>query len=260
MLYDFKAGDSPLLVDVPHAGTLLCDDVAARLTPAARELPDTDWHVDRLVAPAAAQGASVLVAKHSRYLIDLNRGRDDRPLYAGATTGLVPTENFDGSPVYAESEPDRGEVAERIERYWQPYHDHLAATLEAIRQRHGHAVLFDVHSIRSRVPRLFDDRLPDLNLGTFDGRSCAGDLQAGLERMLAEAPGFSSVVNGRFKGGHITRHYGQPEAGIHAVQLEIAQACYMDEHHPDQWDEDRARPLMHWLEAVTHYLGTWRPA
>lgn len=260
MLYDYQAGDSPLLVDVPHAGTALPDAVAARLTPAARKLPDTDWHVDRLVAPAAGQGASLLVAKYSRYLIDLNRGRDDQPLYSGATTGLVPTENFDGSPVYAGAGPDRADVAGRIERYWQPYHESLASELEAIRERHGHAVLFDVHSIKSRVPRLFDGRLPDLNLGTFESRSCAADLQSGLERMLAEAPGFSSVANGRFKGGFITRHYGRPDAGIHAVQLEIAQACYMDEHHPDHWDEARARPLMQWLEAVMRFLVEWRPA
>lgn len=260
MLFDHHAGSVPLLVNVPHAGTELPEAVAARLTDRARLLPDTDWHVHRLVDMAPSFGASLLCARTSRYVIDLNRGRDDEPLYRGATTGLVPTELFDGDPVYRDGGPDGDEVHERIERYWQPYHDKLQEMLEAIRQRHGFALLFDVHSIRSTVPRLFDGRLPDLNLGTNEGRSCAPALQEGVAELLAGADGFSSVVNGRFKGGYITRHYGRPNAGVHALQLEIAQACYMDESRPEDWSRERAQPLKSVLERLVEKLSQWRPS
>lgn len=260
MLYAFHAGSNPVLVNVPHAGTRVPDAIGAGLTEHARGLPDTDWHVHRLVEGAADRGASVLSARNSRYVIDLNRGRDDKPLYAGATTGLVPTVTFDGDPVYRDRDPDEAEVGERIERYWQPYHDKLRGTIEGLRERHGFAVLFDVHSIRSTVPRLFDGRLPDLNLGTYEGRSCASQLQARVAEILAGADGFSAVVNGRFKGGFITRHYGQPTAGIHTLQLEIAQACYMDETRPREFDPDRARPLMTVLDRLIDMLSQWRPA
>jgi N-formylglutamate amidohydrolase len=261
MLFDRQPGSTPLLVNVPHAGLEVPRDIASRLTPAGAELPDTDWHVHRLVeAAAAGSGATVMSARHSRYVIDLNRGRDDKPLYAGATTGLVPTELFDGRPVYADDPPDAAEIAARIDDYWQPYHDKLAGELEALRQRHGHAILFDVHSIRSRVPRLFEGRLPDLNLGTYEQRSCAPALQASVAERLAAADGFSSVVNGRFKGGFITRHYGRPADGVHALQIEIAQACYMDETAPRAYDPESARPLTAVLGDLIGLLTQWRPA
>jgi N-formylglutamate amidohydrolase len=259
MLFDFTAGTTPVLVNVPHAGTAVPPSIAERLSTAGAALPDTDWHVHRLVERAPALGAGLMCARASRYVIDLNRGRDDRPLYSGATTGLVPTETFDGEPVYSERPPDEHEQAERIERYWQPYHDHLRETLERLRERHGHAVLFDVHSIRSTVPRLFEGRLPDLNLGTYEGRSCASALQEEVAGTLAGAEGFSTVVNGRFKGGHITRHYGRPEQGIHALQIEIAQACYMDEASPREFDPDRAADLVGLLERLIMQLSAWRP-
>ena len=260
MLYDFQAGATPLLVNVPHAGTDLPAEIASRLTERASELPDTDWHVHRLVEGAAGQGASLMRARYSRYVIDLNRGSDDKPLYAGATTGLVPTENFDGSPVYQSANPDAEEVAARVERYWRPYHDKLEGELRALRDRHGFAVLFDVHSIRSAVPRLFEGRLPDLNLGTYEDRSCAPELQASVADMLAGAEGFSSVVNGRFKGGFITRHYGRPAEGVHALQLEIAQSSYMDEARPREFDPQAARPLTRLLDELVDTLARWRPA
>lgn len=260
MLYDFQSGTTPLLVNVPHAGTELPPEIGSRLTESARELPDTDWHVNRLVEGAVGQGASLMRARYSRYVIDLNRGSDDKPLYAGATTGLVPTENFDGSPVYRDDEPSDGEIAGRIERYWRPYHDELAQALEALRSRHGFAVLFDVHSIRSVVPRLFEGRLPDLNLGTFEERSCATELQESVAEMLAGAEGFSTVVNGRFKGGFITRHYGRPAEGVHALQLEIAQSAYMDESRPREFDPQAARPLVNLLDELIGRLSQWRPS
>ncbi|WP_376697422.1 N-formylglutamate deformylase [Wenzhouxiangella sp. EGI_FJ10305] len=259
MLYDFHADSGPLLINVPHAGTEMPPAFASRLTGKARGLPDTDWHVHRLVEGAFARGASVLSARFSRYVIDLNRGRDDKPLYAGATTGLVPTETFDGDPVYRDRNPDDDEITERIERYWQPYHDKLWDTLDGLRQRHGYAVLFDVHSIRSIVPRLFEGRLPDLNLGTYEGRSCPAGLQERVAETLAAAVGFSTVVNGRFRGGFITRHYGRPTEGIHALQLEIAQACYMDESRPRDFDPETARPLVTVIDQVIDMLSQWRP-
>lgn len=260
MLYEFHSGSTPLLVNVPHAGTELPEPIEKRISDSARSLPDTDWHVHRLIESAEASGASVLRARASRYAIDLNRGRDDAPLYSGPTTGLVPTETFDGERVYPNGAPDADEVRDRIERFWQPYHDKLRQTLDALRERHGFAVLFDVHSIRSKVPRLFEGRLPDLNLGTYEGRSCAPALQEQVAEVLAGADGFSTVVNGRFKGGYITRHYGRPGEGVHALQLEIAQACYMAESSPEVFDAARARPLMDVLERLIGHLSRWRPA
>lgn len=260
MLYDYQAGETPLLVNVPHAGTEIAPGIAARLTAQAAALPDTDWHVHRLVQSAPRLGASLMCARQSRYVIDLNRGSDDKPLYAGATTGLVPTENFDGSPVYRDDEPSDDEIAERIKRYWRPYHDKLAQALEALRSRHGFAVLFDVHSIRSVVPRLFEGRLPDLNLGTFEERSCATELQEAVAEMLAGAEGFSTVVNGRFKGGFITRHYGRPAEGVHALQIEIAQSAYMDESQPREFEPEAARPLVNLVDELIGRLSQWRPS
>lgn len=259
MLYHFTPGSSPLLIDVPHAGTGWLDDLEARPAGPAGNLPDTDWHVDRLVDAAGIGRASTLVARLSRYVVDLNRGRDDEPLYATATTGLIPQQTFSGEPVYAGPGPDAAEAAQRIERCWQPYHDQLEQELEALRQQHGYAVLLDMHSIHSRIPRLFDGRLPDLNLGTNDGHSCAPELQASVEDLLGSDERFSQVTNDRFKGGFITRHYGQPERGIHALQLEIAQACYLDEDRPDQWSPDRARPLIELLRRLFQHLEEWRP-
>jgi len=260
MLYDFHHGTSPLLVNVPHAGTEVPQTIALQFSDEAAELPDTDWHVHRLIEGACGKDASWLCAHYSRYVIDLNRGRDDEPLYTGPTTGLVPTRNFDGTPVYRDHEPTETDIAERIERYWQPYHDKLGSELEALRERHGHVVLLDLHSIRSVVPRLFDGKLADLNLGTFDGRSCAPELHDAVAERLASAPVFSAVVNGRFKGGYITRHYGRPSDGVHALQLEIAQAAYLDESRPREFDPEAARSLIELIDALIGGLAAWRPA
>ncbi len=230
------------------------------MAPAWSSLPDTDWHVDRLARLAVGSAAGMVAAEYSRYVIDLNRPADDQPLYPGAGTGLVPTETFAGEPLYSPGdEPDAEEQRFRRRRYWQPYHDRLHSTLEAIRRQHGFAILLDLHSIASRVPRLFDGRLPDLNLGTFDGRSCDPGLESVVGELLAGQDQFSWVVNGRFKGGYITRHYGQPSVGIHALQLEIAQACYMDESAPQAWSLERAEGLVSFLKQLVETLHRWRP-
>ena len=238
--FTLHRGTASLLVSVPHDGTLVPDDIAARLTDAARRVPDTDWHIARLYAFARDLGASMIVPTHSRYVIDLNRSEDDVSLYPGQnTTGLCPVVRFTGEPVYREGgEPDEAEVRARVDRYWRPYHAALREELDRIRAEHGRAVLWEGHSIRGELPFLFDGRLPDLNLGTANGASCTPVLQARLQAVLEAQDDHDFVVNGRFKGGHITRHYGDPGNGIEAVQLETSQRTYMDE---DSYVYDDAR-------------------
>ncbi|MDX1379844.1 MAG: N-formylglutamate deformylase [Xanthomonadales bacterium] len=259
VIYELHEPRTPVLVSVPHAGTRLSEGLAARLMRAGRALPDTDWFVDRLWSWVTESGAGLLVATHSRYVVDLNRPADDAPLYSGPTTGLVPVETFAGESLYAEgAEPDTDDVALRIEAYWRPYHDVLGGTLRAMHEHHGHAVLLDAHSIRSRVPRLFSGRLPDLNLGTWDGRSADPRLAERAEAVLADAEGFTHVRDGRFKGGYTTRHYGCPAKGYHALQLEMAQASYMSEE-PPTWDGERAAGVRPVLESLLRGLLDWRP-
>ncbi len=234
-------GTAPLLVSLPHDGTALPPELAARMTEAARGVPDTDWHVSRLYDFARELGASMLVPAYSRYVVDLNRPPDDASLYPGQnTTGLCPMRRFSGDAVYLPGrEPSGDEVRERVERYWRPYHDALRGELERLRARHGRVLLWEGHSIRgSGLPFLFEGRLPDLNLGTAAGASCSPALQARLEAVLSAQAGYDWVANGRFKGGHITRHYGDPARGIDAVQLEISQRNYMDE---DSFEYDAAK-------------------
>lgn len=238
-------GSAPLLVSLPHDGSAIPEGLAARMHPQARGAPDTDWFVSRLYAFARDLGASVLVPRWSRYVVDLNRPQDDTSLYPGQnTTGLCPTTRFDGGPVYLEGqEPGEAEITTRIERYWRPYHDALRGELERLRGEHGRVVLWEGHSIRgSELPFLFDGRLPDLNLGTAAGTSCTPALQQRLEAVLAAQDQFDWVTNGRFKGGHITRHYGRPGEGIEAVQMETSQRCYMDEGS-GEYDDARAARL-----------------
>lgn len=231
-IFNLHRGTAPLLVSVPHDGTHVPEDIATRLTDSARRVPDTDWHVARLYADAArALGASILVPTHSRYVIDLNRSEDDVSLYPGQnTTGLCPTVQFTGEPVYREGEePGEAEVRARVERYWRPYHAALRAELNRLRNAHGRVVLWEGHTINGALPFLFEGRLPDLNLGTAAGASCTQALQQRLVQVLEAQGDYDFVANERFKGGHITRHYGDPGNGIDAVQLEISQRTYMDE-------------------------------
>jgi N-formylglutamate deformylase len=229
--YTLHPGTAPLLVSLPHDGTALPDDIAGRMSAEAGRVPDTDWHVARLYAFARELGASVIVPKYSRYVVDLNRPPDDTSLYPGQnTTGLCPRVQFSGAPVYLPGqEPSQDEIAARVQQYWRPYHEALGAEVSRIKARHGRAVLWEGHSIRSVVPFLFDGRLPDINLGTSSGVSCSPELQQRLTSVLKSQSDYSFIVNGRFKGGYITRHYGRPAEGVEAVQLELAQLNYMDE-------------------------------
>ena len=256
MTHALVKGTTPLIISVPHAGTGLPPDLVPQLTPRALAMPDTDWHVAELYDFAPALGATMIVASHSRYLIDLNRPPDDAALYSAAPqTGLCPTQSFAGEPLYLDGRGSlaTAEVARRRAQYWEPYHAALRARLEATRARFGYAVMLDAHSIRSVVPRLFSDRLPDINVGTYDGRSCSDRVKETLGRVLADAPRWSHVFDGRFKGGHITRHYGEPARGVHALQIELAQCSYMDESGTT-YDAQRAAPLRELLRNIIESL------
>jgi N-formylglutamate deformylase len=258
-VYEFTPGAAPLLVSMPHVGTHVPPAIAARMTNLALTLPDTDWNIDRLYDFLDEIGAPVIQATHSRYVIDLNRAPDGKPLYPGVSnTELCPTTQFDGGPIYRTGQaPGEAEVAERLQAYWRPYHERLAAELQAIKARHGYALLFDAHSIRSVVPRFFAGRLPDLNLGTGDGASAAPGLAARLIEAAGEAGGYSSVLNGRFKGGYITRRYGRPVERVHAVQLELAEATYMDEDPPYGFRDELAARLRPSLRALLIAMLEW---
>jgi N-formylglutamate deformylase len=230
-IFTLHRGSVPLLVSLPHDGTFVPDDIASRLTPPARRVPDTDWHIARLYSFVRELGASVIVPTHSRYVIDLNRGEDDVSLYPGQnTTGLCPTVCFTGDPVYLEGRaPGEDEVRARVECYWRPYHRALRGEIERLHAAHGRVLLWEGHSIRGELPFLFEGRLPDLNLGTANGASATPGLQQRLEAVLAAQARYGWVHNGRFRGGYITRHYADPARGVQAVQLEISQRIYMDE-------------------------------
>ena len=242
--YTLHRGTASLFVSLPHDGTALPADLATRMTPAARRVPDTDWHVSRLYAFARELGASMIVPKYSRYVVDLNRPPDDASLYPGQnTTGLCPLVQFSGEPIYLPGqEPTHDEIMQRVERYWRPYHNALAAEIERIKAARGRVVLWEGHSIKSAVPFLFDGRLPDFNLGTANGASCSPRLQQRLVDVLEVQREYAFVVNGRFKGGYITRQYGKPRDGVEAVQLELAQCNYMDEES-FQYRETKARKI-----------------
>lgn len=233
--FRFHPGTQPLLISMPHVGTYLPPVLAARLSDSARQVPDTDWHLERLYDFAVGLGASVLAATHSRYVIDLNRDPSGASLYPGqSVTGLCPMDDFDDRPLYRDPQdlPSQAEIAERRDALWQPYHQQLQTELARLKTRHGRIVLWDAHSIRSVLPRFFDGKLPDLNLGSADGASCDPALSAALLAIAQSASGYTAVLNGRFKGGFITRQYGQPAQGIHAIQLEMTQCSYMQETLP----------------------------
>ncbi|TAK76346.1 MAG: N-formylglutamate deformylase, partial [Gammaproteobacteria bacterium] len=239
---------------IPHAGTHVPETIFERFTLPAKQLPDTDWHLEQLYAFAHELGVHILIATHSRYVIDLNRAPDGQSLYPGKfTTGLCPTTLFDGSPIYKKDrEPDDKEVQERIHTYWQPYHNKLQTLIDQLKH-HPRIVIFDAHSIRSQVPLLFEGVLPDLNLGTADGLSAHPELTNRLMKYCQQSP-YSVVCNGRFKGGYITRHYGQPAQGIDAVQLELTQINYMQETYPFIYENNKANTLQLLLRKLIEAL------
>lgn len=250
-VFEFTPGDRPLLVSMPHVGSHIPPELRCRYTAKALTLADTDWHLPRLYDFARSLGASVLVATYSRYVIDLNRPPNDQNLYPGQnTTGLCPRDDFDEDPVYlAGQQPAQAEIDRRRDAYWKPYHDALQQELARLRAKFGRVVLWDAHSIRSVLPRFFEGKLPDFNLGTHNGASCAPELAQRLFDEFKAVRGHTSVLNGRFTGGYITRQYGRPQDGVHAVQLEMCQSTYMQENLPFAYDEALAAPVQKILRA-----------
>ena len=250
--YNFHRGALPLLISVPHAGTQVPEEIASDFTHAALQLPDTDWYVDQLYAFAEPLGASFLRATYSRYVVDLNRSADSAPLYANAPTSPVcPTRTFAGEPIYREGrEPDAAGIADRIERYWQPYHQCIAEELWRMRSEHGYALLWDAHSILSRVPTLFEGELPEFNLGTRDDAACPREIAQTLLDTIQVEGRYSAVLNGRFKGGYITQIYGSPADRVLAVQLELCQRTYMQEAPRGSWNPSQAGNVIPMIEAL----------
>jgi N-formylglutamate deformylase len=261
MSFTLHRGTTPLLISMPHVGTHLPEALKPRLVERALQVEDTDWHLERLYAFAKALGAGMIVPVESRIVVDLNRSPDNQPMYPGRNnTELCPTCFFTGDPIYCEgAAPSDAEIRERVAAHWQPYHAALTEELQRLKVTHGHAVLFDAHSIKGELPWLFEGALPDLNLGTVEGRSCAPGLRTAVYAVFQRQNAYSHVLDGRFKGGHITRHFGQPEAGIHAVQLEMAWRAYMDEAPPYAWHEAKATALTPLLREMVRVLTEWRP-
>ncbi|MFZ6818190.1 N-formylglutamate deformylase [Undibacterium sp. Ji22W] len=262
--FHFKQGSLPLLISMPHVGTEIPEQVLAQLDPVAQVKADTDWHLPLLYNMLDELGASCIHAKYSRYVIDLNRPSDDMNLYPGQdTTGLCPVDTFAKEPLYKNGQgPDAAEVQNRIQQYWQPYHQQLQAELMRMRDRHGIAILWDAHSIASEVPRFFAGRLPDLNFGTADQKSCDHGLQTALANVMrdhtaTDSNPYTHVFNGRFKGGHITRQYGQPVQNIHAVQLEMSQCVYMNEQSPFAYRADLAEQVQPLLKQLLQTCLNW---
>jgi len=258
--YLLRRGNSGLIVSMPHVGTTLPPDIAARLTPAALQLADTDWHLP-LVYDLEGLDATILVATHSRLVIDLNRPPDDENLYPGRdTTGLIPLDTFRKEPLYSGENPDAAETAARRLHFWVPYHQALEAELARLRQGHARVVLWDAHSIASELPRFFSGRLTDLNFGTADASSCAPELADAILAPVREQRDYTWVLNGRFKGGYITRRYGRPQLGVHAVQLEMTQILYMDESPPFDLRPDRCETLTPLLRRCVAAAEQWSRA
>ena len=259
MEFRFKAGRLPMLVSMPHAGTDIPDEVAASLAPCAAARADTDWHLPELYGFLEEMGISTISARWSRYLIDLNRPPENTNLYPGLdTTGLCPLDTFGRERLYRDGmEPDGAEVQRRLALYWQPYHAQLRAELDRLKMEHGRVVLWEAHSIASVVPRFFEGTLPDLNFGTAEGKSCAPGLEAAVLDVARAQERFSIALNGRFKGGHITRHYGQPASGVHAIQLEKCQYLYMNEAPPFEYRPAVAATLQPLLRDMVKAAVDW---
>ncbi|MCZ7676864.1 MAG: N-formylglutamate deformylase [Roseovarius sp.] len=246
-------GQGPVVLGMPHTGTHVPDDIRARLNARGRGLADTDWNIHKLY-DGLLDDATVVRATFHRYVIDANRDPSGASLYPGQnTTGLVPLTDFDGEPIW-QIPPTEAEIAARRQAFHAPYHAALEAELARVQARHGVAVLYDCHSIRSRIPFLFDGTLPDFNIGTNGGTTCAPAVAEAVTGAASEAEGFTSILNGRFKGGWTTRHYGRPADGCHAIQMELAQSTYMHEAPPWEFDHDRADRLRPHLRAILERL------
>lgn len=256
---EVQQGGGPVILGLPHTGTFVPEDVRVALNPRGQELADTDWQIHRLY-DGLLPGATTVRATFHRYVIDANRGPDDASLYPGQnTTGLVPVTDFDGVPIWDHA-PDAEDIARRVAMFHAPYHAALAAEIARVKARHGVAILYDCHSIRSHIPFLFDGRLPDFNIGTANGTACAPEIEAATRDICAAAEGYSHVLNGRFRGGWTTRHYGRPETGVHAIQMELAQATHLAaETAPWDLSAEKSARLRPVLQEILETLARLAP-
>lgn len=244
-----KRGNLPLVLSMPHSGTYVPNDIFGKLNPTGRALADTDWHIPQLYT-GLIDDVTIIQAHFHRYVIDANRPPDNRSLYPGQnTTGLCPIINFEGVGIYCPSqEPDVAEIEFRRQFFHKPYHDMIEREIDRLKKRHGYAILYDCHSIRSEISYLFEGKLPDLNIGTYNGRSCDERLTNKVMKICQTQSRFSSVLNGRFKGGWTTRNYGQPAKNIHAIQMELCQSTYMDEYAPWTFNHEKAELIRQTLK------------
>jgi N-formylglutamate deformylase len=242
-LVDVVQGSCPIILGQPHSGTLVPDDIYADLNDLGRQLVDTDWHVPQLY-DGLLDNVTVVKANFSRYVIDPNRDPQGTNLYPGQnSTGLVPFSTFDGEPIW-QTKPTTDDIQQRLKTYHGEYHQLLSAEIARVKGMHGVAVVYDCHSIRSKIPYLFDNLLPDLNIGDNSGKSCGNEITFGIEKVCQSIKTHTHVVNGRFRGGWTTRHYGNPQEGVHAVQMELAQRAYLkSESVPFDYDEKKASSL-----------------
>ncbi|WP_039019331.1 N-formylglutamate deformylase [Halocynthiibacter namhaensis] len=260
-MIEVAQGNSPLVLGLPHTGTDVPDEILASFNETGRDLADTDWHIHTLYEGLVPEITTVHTPVH-RYVIDVNRDPGGISLYPGEnTTTLCPLTDFDGNGIYKTGmEPDEAEVASRREKFHKPYHEALAAELDRVRALHGFALLYDCHSIRSGIPFLFDGTLPDFNTGTNLGTTCDASIETLVVERCKRADGYTSVLNGRFKGGWTTRHYGRPAEGLHAIQMELAQSTYCLERAPWIWDAGKADRLRAHLRDIVTDLQNWKPA
>ena len=255
-VFETHQGSSPVILAFPHTGTDVPAEIQERLNDNGRILADTDWHIERLYDGLLPDVTTVRATFH-RYVIDANRDPDGVSLYPGQnTTGLVPETDFDGKPIWKDGEtPTEADIAYRLANFHAPYHAALAAEIERVKAIHGVAILYDCHSIRSLIPFLFEGRLPDFNVGTDMGRTCAKAIETATFESCARAEGYTSILNGRFKGGWTTRHYGKPETGVHAIQMELAQVSHLTtEAPPFAYDEEKAARLRIPLKDILNSL------
>lgn len=251
-VFEVREGSSPIILGFPHTGTDVPPAIWERLNANGRLLADTDWHIHRLYDALIPDVTTVRATFH-RYVIDANRDPAGKSLYPGQnTTGLVPQTDFDNAPIWQEGQaPTEADIAARVADFHAPYHAALAAEVERVKSIHGIAVLYDCHSIRSHIPFLFEGRLPDFNVGTDNGTTCDPAIEAATVAVASSAKGYTSILNGRFKGGWTTRHYGKPATGVHAIQMELAQSTHLaSEAPPFAYDDTKADKLRVHLASI----------
>ena len=255
---EIKQGLSPLILCFPHTGPYIPDAINDTLNEQGREKADTDWHLHALYDGLAPEATSIRTCIH-RYVIDCNRDPQGKSLYPGQnTTDLVPLTDFDGLPLHKQV-PTPSQINARLRDFHRPYHTAIETQIERVKAAHGFAIVYDCHSIRSNIPFLFEGTLPHFNIGTNEGKTCAPSIEKAVYTLCEKAQNYSVVLNGRFKGGWTTRHYGLPDTNVHAVQMEIAQRSYMIETTPWTYETNKAQSLRSHLKEILDELTNWNP-